>query len=116
MQAKLLQFFAQGEPGQPKPARGFRLISFCHHDGLGEDFAFGFGKHEGVSVLQLALLRARQQITREGGEGMASRDGFGIAGAKSLANGVGIDGESAGGEQQAARYVFQFANVARPRI
>ena len=62
MQAKLLEFFAQGEPGQPKPARGFRLVSLCQHNGLRQDFALGFGDHAGMSVLPLALLRMRQQI------------------------------------------------------
>ena len=65
MQAKLLELFAQGEPGYSQPARGFRLIAFGQRDGLREDFAFGFGEHAGMSVLQLALLRARQQITRQ---------------------------------------------------
>ena len=80
MQAKLLELFAQGEAGQPKPARGFRLIAFCQHNGLRQDFPFGFGDHAGMSVLQLALLRARQQITREGREGVAGRGGFGMCG------------------------------------
>ena len=67
MQAKLLELFAQGEPGQPKPARGFRLIAFCQHNGLRQDFALGLGEHAAMSVRQLALLRTRQQITRPNG-------------------------------------------------
>ena len=73
MQTKLFELFAQGESGQSQPARGFRLIAFCQHNGLREDFAFGFGGHAGMSVLQLALLRARQQITGEDAEGVARR-------------------------------------------
>ena len=80
MQAKRLEFFAQGEPRQPKPARGFRLIAFCQRDGLRQDLTFGFGEHAGMSVLQLALLRTRQQSTREASEGMARRGGFGRSG------------------------------------
>ena len=50
MQTKLFQFFAQGEPGQAQPARGFCLIAFGQGDGLRQDFAFGLGEHAGVSV------------------------------------------------------------------
>src|SRR5258707_11465945 len=69
-----------------------------------------------MTVLQLALLRANQQITGESSEGVASRGCFGIAGGKGLSNRVGADGESARAKQQAARHVFQLANVARPRV
>jgi len=114
MQTKLFEFFAQGKPGQSKPARGFRLIAFCQSNGLREDFAFGFGEHAGMRFVQFALLRPRQQITGEGSEGGSTRGGFGLAGGQGLANRVGVDGESAGGEQQATGYVFQLADVARP--
>ena len=67
-----------------------------------------------MNVLQLALLRMRKQFTRECREGVASRCSLGIAGGKSLANGVGVDGESTRSEQQSAGYVFQLANVAGP--
>ena len=78
----MLEFFAQGESGQPQPARGFCLIAFCQRDGLREDFAFGLSEYAGMSVVQLAFLRTRQQITGEGSEGMASRGVFGTAGGK----------------------------------
>ena len=51
MQAKLLELFAQGDSGQPQPARGLCLIAFCQRDGLREDFAFGFGDHPGMGVV-----------------------------------------------------------------
>jgi hypothetical protein len=52
----------------PKRAHGFRLIAFCQRDGLRHDFAFGFGAHAGVSVVQFALLRTNQEITGAGSE------------------------------------------------
>src|SRR5260221_10806046 len=116
MQTKLFEFFAQSKSGQPKPARSFRLVALCQRDGLGEDFASGFGEHASVSVLQLAFLRTRQQLAGEGGEGLASRGCLTGASGKGLANRVGIDGESARGEQQAASHVFQLSNVARPGV
>src|SRR5207249_7582073 len=105
MQAKLFELLPQGESGQPQPACRFRLIAFCQRDGLREDFAFGLGEHASMSVLQLSLLRLRQQFTRERREGAASRGSLGIASDEGLANSVGVDGESTRAEQQSARYV-----------
>ena len=78
MQAKLLELFSQSKSGQAQPAGRFRLIGFSQHNGLRDDFALGFGQHAGMSVLQLALLSTRQQITGVGGKGVASRGFLGI--------------------------------------
>ena len=56
MQAKVFEFFAQGKAGQAQPARGFGLVAFGKGDCLRNDFAFGFGQHASMSVLQKELL------------------------------------------------------------
>jgi hypothetical protein len=61
------------------------------------DFTFRVGEHTSMSVLQLALLRTREQITRQGSEGMAYWGCFSIAGGKGLANRIGVDRESTRG-------------------
>ena len=91
MQPKLLEFLAQGESGQPQPARGFCLVALRQSDRLREDFAFGLGKHAAMSVLDFAPPRPRQQITCEGSEGPAGGSRVGRTIGQGLPHGIGID-------------------------
>ena len=116
MQSELLELFPQGQAGESEPASGLRLVALGQHDRLGEDFTFGFGEHAGVGILEFAFLGAREQLTGEGGERIRRGSGVDMARRQRLANRGGADGEAAGGEQQAAGYVFQLAHIARPGV
>ena len=68
MQAKHSQLGAQGQPGDPEPAGGFRLIAPREANGLRDQLTIRGLMQQRMRVLQLARTRRGEQLADVAGE------------------------------------------------
>ena len=115
VQSELGEFLAHFQPGDTQPAGGFGLVAVRQADGLAEQFRFKVGDHSRVSVLDFALLRARQQFGDVGRMGLVIGGGLRRLG-DDLLGMFEADGKRPGQQQGLAHDIFQFPHIAGPGL